>query len=237
MCEEILFRYISECLAHNAHFVKTALTSIFTDSFFKKLNIKVLYLWMDNAGHFKNKELHRFFTDCIDEYKFDELHANYFAEYHGKSWCDSRFSLITRLMKQATNQEGVSIKLTRDYIETLSNELDRIATKSTDKALCSTQIIVEIDKQLPPLQPVLSGYTNIKSYLCFVFKQNSIHRKFTTDDHVVDVAPNKPVYRIRKSPVAKQGHADVVATEDNIAQFFVQLQNRALFINSRTNDD
>ena len=228
------FDIFSKCLAHNAFFVQTALKSIFADQFFKKLDIKQLYLWMDNAGHFKNKELHRYFSDCISEYKFNEIHVNYFAEYHGKSWCDSRFSLITRLMKQATDIEGVSVRSTRDYIEILSNELDRIAAKSEDKAICSTQFIVDIDEQLPELQPILGCYNNIKSYLSFIFKANSIQRKYTTDAHVVDIVQVKYSHRVRKSVVAKQGHASVVVSEDDIGQFFVQLKKRAQFMASQS---
>jgi hypothetical protein len=226
------FDIFSECLAHNAYFVKTALKAVFNDAFFKKLNVEQVNIWLDNAAHFKNLELHSYFAKFISEHNFDSVNVNYFAEYHGKCWCDSRFSLITRLMKNATDIEDVFVHTTQDYIELLSTQLERVASdKGKDLETNSTQIVLHIEAELPPLQPILKNYENIKLFQNFIFNKKSIRRNFTADDsNLIKKIPIVHSTRIRKATVAKQGHPDVGVTESDIDDFFKQLQKRDHFI-------
>lgn len=223
----------SEFLSHNAFFVQSALQKVFRDPFFKKLNVKRVNIWMDNANHFKNKELHRYLSDFVSEHKFDFIHANYFAEYHGKSWCDSRFSLISRLMKNATQVEGFAVRSTTDYIELLSSELERIAEGS--ETLNSTQLLIELDFQLPPVKSSLAKYDNIKCYQLFKFVGDKIDRHFSTNDHEVDEYTVRHCQVLRQSQVGKRGSSDVVVTEQDIAEFFTQQRRRSKFIESKRN--
>jgi hypothetical protein len=67
---------------------------------------------MDNAKHFKNKELCFYFYDFYENFfkrKF-EISWNFFVEGHGKSLCDARFSLISRFIKNFIIQKNKKIE-------------------------------------------------------------------------------------------------------------------------------
>jgi hypothetical protein len=62
------FDVFSRCLNHNDLFVKEALSKIFRSENFKKQNVKSITFWMDNAKHFKNKELCFYFYDFYENF-------------------------------------------------------------------------------------------------------------------------------------------------------------------------
>ena len=229
----------SECLAHNAYFVKEALIKIFNDDLFKTINAKRVHVWMDNAGHFKNRELHHYFAKFITKFQFTEIRANYFAEYHGKSWCDSRFSLITRIMETATAQPGVAIRSTQAYIELLASELQRIADKNETK-INSRQLILSLPEELSPLKKVIDNYVNIKCFQSFIFIQGSkdleISRCFTTNGPVIEAIPYVVAEELRDCALSmKQGSPDMSLTEKDIDSFFTQLSRRSKYVQTRLN--
>jgi hypothetical protein len=81
------FDVFSRCLNHNALFVKEALSKIFRSENFKNQNVKLITFWMDNAKHFKNKELCFYFYDFYENFFKRKVNIswNYFIEGHGKN--------------------------------------------------------------------------------------------------------------------------------------------------------
>jgi hypothetical protein len=139
---------LSKCLSHQTWFVTNVMETILKSLVELNLKINKLYLWMDNAKHFRSKEMLGGLVNISDELKF-KIYWNYFGEYHGKSCCDSRFSLISRSIKEYIgNNENLVILKTNDIIEAIkSYELtkDSIQIKLND--LESPDIIhkLEID--------------------------------------------------------------------------------------------
>jgi len=90
------FCFISECLAHDAIYVKSALNSLFALDIWEKLCIQQLSIWCDNAPHFKNRLLLRHFLDlCTVQKTYFKINMCFFEAYHGKSEVDGRFGQIT----------------------------------------------------------------------------------------------------------------------------------------------
>lgn len=61
------------------------------------MGINNISFWMDNApSHFRTKELIAGYY-WIQKNNNMKVHINYFAEYHGKSECDTHFGLISKV--------------------------------------------------------------------------------------------------------------------------------------------
>lgn len=91
---------ISECLTHDAVFVKLVLQDLFASDFWKKLAINDLAIWCDNAPHFKNKSLLHFFLTLCQEKEFKAINFCFFEAYHGKGDVDSMFGTMTKWMTE-----------------------------------------------------------------------------------------------------------------------------------------
>jgi hypothetical protein len=57
------FNQVSDCLTHDAIFVKVALSHLFTSNVWQSLNIDKLAIWCNNAPHFRNKAFLAYLKD------------------------------------------------------------------------------------------------------------------------------------------------------------------------------
>ena len=77
--------------------------------------------------HFKTYEWLYCFKEISDKFqeKNIQVDSNFFTEYHGKSLCDSHFSLISRYYKSKTTHKQFTkaIHTTKDYIELLQHAI------------------------------------------------------------------------------------------------------------------
>jgi hypothetical protein len=91
------FNIISDCLTHDAIFVKYALSSLFASNAWKQLGIRRnLAIWSDNAAHFKNKVLLSYYAQlCHENEDFERVLVCFFEAYHGKSLVDGMFGVMT----------------------------------------------------------------------------------------------------------------------------------------------
>jgi hypothetical protein len=62
---KIYFDFISECLKHNAYFVKYAFDKFLSHSEVQKINFNSIWICTDNAKHFRNKELLGYFNNLV----------------------------------------------------------------------------------------------------------------------------------------------------------------------------
>lgn len=86
---------VTDCLTHDAIFVKTALSSLFASDLWTSFNIQKLAIWCDNAPHFRNKILLAYLLDLVKQNDFQEVYLCFFEPYHGKSEVDSMFGILT----------------------------------------------------------------------------------------------------------------------------------------------
>ena len=120
--------FFSRCLNHNAFFVKKALSKIFKHDQFLKHNFHSITFWMDNAKHFKNKELAYYFCKFFRKTfkRRVQISWNFFIEGHGKNLCDTRFSFISRLLNEYTNKKNKKLKTTKDIVSAIQSEISKI---------------------------------------------------------------------------------------------------------------
>jgi hypothetical protein len=85
-------------------FFNKALFKILNHSVFKSHQIKELKIWCDNTKNFKNQELFYDLHKFGDEYGW-KIKVNCFAEKHGKGYCDGRFGVIKRFIRDYTNKK------------------------------------------------------------------------------------------------------------------------------------
>eukprot|EP01127_Copromyxa_protea_P014580 TRINITY_DN409_c0_g1_i1.p1 TRINITY_DN409_c0_g1~~TRINITY_DN409_c0_g1_i1.p1 ORF type:complete len:467 (-),score=82.65 TRINITY_DN409_c0_g1_i1:223-1623(-) len=89
------FNVVSECLAHDAVFVKMVLSHLFASELWQSFKIERLAVWCDNAPHFRNKALLAYFLELCKSKDFLEIYFCYFEAYHGKSGVDAMFGTMT----------------------------------------------------------------------------------------------------------------------------------------------
>jgi hypothetical protein len=89
------FTQVSDCLTHDAIFVKVALAHLFSSNIWQSFNISKLAIWCDNAPHFRNKVLLAYLLELIQDKDFSEVVLCFFEAYHGKSEVDSMFGTLT----------------------------------------------------------------------------------------------------------------------------------------------
>jgi hypothetical protein len=88
------FNIVSDCLAHDAIFVKQALTHLFATKLWDSFKIEHLYLWCDNAPHFRNTILLAYLLDLVKQKEFQTIKLCFFEAYHGKSEVDGMFGTL-----------------------------------------------------------------------------------------------------------------------------------------------
>ena len=90
------FNIVSNCLTHDAIFVKMALSKLFATEIWKSFRISHLAIWSDNAAHFKNKALLWYYANLCTEKEFKTISLGFFEAYHGKSEVDGMFGVMTQ---------------------------------------------------------------------------------------------------------------------------------------------
>ena len=94
------FNLVSDCLTHDAVFVKVALSQLFASTVWQSFDIDKLAIWCDNAPHFRNKAFLAYLLDLITEKEFSEVCLCFFEAYHGKSEVDSMFGTMTSWLNE-----------------------------------------------------------------------------------------------------------------------------------------
>ena len=122
--------FVSEDLTHDAFFVKRCLEKLFSMPIFQNNRFKNLHLWCDGGKHFKNKDI--IFLCLQQSNNFNSIELNFFIPYHGKSLCDSHFSIISRI-QQAYEKSIDSIDSTEKFIEVMNDSFSRFAQNKKEK--------------------------------------------------------------------------------------------------------
>jgi hypothetical protein len=210
----VYFDLLSDNLNHNAHFVITGLKSVLEHEFIVNLNLKKLTVWMDGAGHFKNSQLAKYFSDVELETQL-ALRWNYFTEYHGKALCDARFANITRFVNQELQSKNGSIETTDDIIRVIqkgqedSNQL-RVARKKLP--IKSVQMSIEI-----PVIDSIDSYVikNIKTFHSFTSENGIISSSVNSNDPASTVHPRK-LEQIAMTGAIRRGYQTQVFNVDTL---------------------
>jgi hypothetical protein len=69
-------------------------------------SIKKIYIWSDNAGHFKNNDLIMHLSD-VGKQRNIEFEYNQFCEYEGKDACDQFFGSLSNALENYTKLKPV----------------------------------------------------------------------------------------------------------------------------------
>jgi len=93
------FDFVSEDLCHDAEFVEQSIRELIYSPEFAQYNIKQVNFWSDGGKHFRNGQLQNFYKDLFLKKVFSLVTFNYFIEYHGKNYCDSHFSVISKIIE------------------------------------------------------------------------------------------------------------------------------------------
>jgi hypothetical protein len=67
------FTQVSDCLTHDAIFVKVALSHLFASDVWRSFNIDKLAIWYDNAPHYRNKAFLAYLSELIPEQEFSDV--------------------------------------------------------------------------------------------------------------------------------------------------------------------
>jgi hypothetical protein len=67
------FTQVSDCLTHDAIFVKVALSHLFASNVWRSFNIDKLAIWYDNAPHFRNKAFLAYLLELIQGKEFSDV--------------------------------------------------------------------------------------------------------------------------------------------------------------------
>jgi hypothetical protein len=94
------FNFVSDCLTHDAIFVKVALSRLFASDVWQSFQIKNMAIWCNNAPHFRNKAFLAYFLELIQDKEFNEVCLCFFEAYHGKSGVDFMFGTITSWLNE-----------------------------------------------------------------------------------------------------------------------------------------
>ena len=122
------FDFVSEDLCHDAEFVEQSIIELISSPEFVQYNIKQVHFWSDGGKHFRNGQLQNFYKDLFLKKVFSLVTFNYFIEYHEKSYCDSHFSVISKIIENY--ETGVDqIRNTSHLIFILKDNFLKISTK------------------------------------------------------------------------------------------------------------
>ena len=95
--------FISEVLAHNGLFVCDCLTKIHKLEWMRRF--KTIQYWSDCGPHFRSYEvLNHTLFEIPKKFKVTTFH-HFWGEKHGKSKCDSEFSVLSQWLDELTNQK------------------------------------------------------------------------------------------------------------------------------------
>jgi len=210
----VYFDILSDNLSHNAHFVITALKSVFEHEFIQSLNLNKITFWMDGAGHFKNGQLAKYFSD-IELEKNIKLKWNYFTEYHGKSLCDGRFGNINRFIAEELQSKRGSIESTEDLIRVIQHGQDNsnsVRARKKQQPIKSIQLAIDV-----PVIDKIDSYVikNIKTFHSFSSTAGEISCFVNTSDTTSTVQPRK-IEQVAVSGAVRRGYQTQVFNVDTL---------------------
>ena len=175
------FDIMSKCLTHNGFFSCSAIDIVLSHQEFKCHKFTKLHLFSDNGAHFINYEFLNYISTISTKHSIDHVGWSQFCAYHGKCWCDSRFSLVTRLLNNYVAKGNRSIKTEQALFTALQEETTRIngeRSKLNKVQIQSTQLLLEI-KEIPQ-EKIQIDFNAIKCFYHFEFdrtKPNSMSIK------------------------------------------------------------
>ncbi|MCL6574004.1 MAG: hypothetical protein K6T88_20355 [Bacillus sp. (in: Bacteria)] len=86
-----------------------------------------------------------------------KIKVNFFAEKHGKSYCDGRFGVIKRFIRDYTNKKEKKIKTTQDIVAAIQH----MAATSKSRVQ-SAQIILNYEKMSPSKMVYVSSEQTVE---------------------------------------------------------------------------
>jgi hypothetical protein len=152
------FHFISEVLAHDGLFVCECLTQLHKLPFFKKFD--TVYYWSDCGPHFRNYEvLNHTVFDIPRQFRIKTQHQ-FWGEKHGKSVCDSEFSVLSQWLSQIN---------TTKTIRTTAELLDSLRTREADNKAYGGMVrtFIEYKREGRPEHITKAEFNNIQSYHYF----------------------------------------------------------------------
>jgi hypothetical protein len=117
-----------------------------------------------------------------------KIKVNFFAEKHGKRYCDGRFGVIKRFIRDYTNNKEKKSKPTQDIVAAIQH----MAATSKSK-LQSVQIILNYEKMAP--SKMMYVIPNMSVFHSFEFDKDKIYACHLSSDEKTP--------RIRNSQNAK----------------------------------
>ena len=170
------FDIFSQCLSKSSSFVIKALNLVFDSKSWKDLKLSKIDVWMDNAPHFRSKELFCYF------YK-NKISWDFFCELHGKNICDSRFSYLSNVLTTQSSKPGSSIFTISDAIAEIK-KASHITNSLKINPLEKTQSeqLELIVKELPHEINKLKKFEDLKIYFSFKPHNQSIMCYLNTGD-------------------------------------------------------
>jgi hypothetical protein len=118
-------------------------------------------------------DLHKF----EDEYGL-KIKVNFFAKKHGKSYCDGRFRVIKRFIRDYTNKKEKKINTTQDIVAAIQH----MAATSKSKVQ-SAQIILNYEKMAP--SKIVYVIPNMSVFHSFEFDKDKIYARHLSSDKEV----------------------------------------------------
>jgi hypothetical protein len=110
------------------------MSKLFQTEEWKTYKIRQASIWSDGAKHFKNFELIRYHISLMENKILDRLSFNYFTEYHGKCYCDSHFSMVSRIIQDYERGHEDNISSTSELIDTLNSAFTRYNSNNQSKS-------------------------------------------------------------------------------------------------------
>jgi hypothetical protein len=158
------FHFISEVLAHDGLFVCDCITKFHELIKFRKFD--TFYYWSDCGPHFRNYEvLNHTVFGIPSKFRVNTFH-NFWGGKHGKSVCDSEFSVLSQWLQQITTTK--SIKTTQELLDALR---EREAENKTLGGM--TRTFVEYKRESRPSHMKRAEFTSIQTFHCFTKHDSS----------------------------------------------------------------
>jgi hypothetical protein len=132
-----------------------------------------------------------------------KIKVNFFAEKHGKSYCDGRFGVIKRFIRDYTNKKEKKIKTTQDIVAAIQH----MAATSKSKVQ-SAQIILNYEKMSP--SKMVYVVPNMSVFHSFEFDKDKIYAcHLSSDEEVAKIYHFKSSIQRRERTIVRRGSPDL----------------------------
>jgi hypothetical protein len=165
---------ISILLDHSTTFVISAFEKLFSLPQFKEMNGTNFEIWSDTGPHFRSYQ----FMHYLLKHRPETIQVNFFAEKHGKSPCDSHFSLISRYKTGIEVHKRISsssqfIELMEAQIK-LTASLPKPVSKEGAKDPKKFYYFEVMDEFISPFDSVFSlAFKDITTYYSFMINSSN----------------------------------------------------------------